>query len=241
MPCNPPSLRRNDNFWHGDARTMKHCVIFILVFVTIIILCGSSMADSGRYPPAGGVWREKLLSEPVFDIPYDPAFVHFPPAPAQIDHCEDIHHQADQSFTYAHINKNRTDYYWVDGWMKYTPDGPGDWPTMFVADYSGGVIVVLHGTDCRVTCGHCAFTTDERIRSFGLEDGITDEIAAELLQAAIKTEIRAFGGKDALLKRIDAPRHYDAPGQKRQPLVISKQYPLIRAALERLRADAKDH
>lgn len=125
--------------------------------------------------------------------------------------------------------------------MKYIPDGPGNWPTMFVADYSSGVIVVLHDRDCRVTCGHCAFTTDGRIRSDGYKAGITDEIAAELLRAAIRTEIRAFGGRDALLKRIDAPGSDDPPGQKKQPVVVSKQYPLLRAELERLRDDAKTH
>jgi hypothetical protein len=49
----------------------------------------------------------------------------------------------------------------------------------------------------------------------------------------------AAGGRNALLKLIDAPITDDVSDQKRQPVVISKQYPLIRAALERLRHDAK--
>jgi len=218
---------------------IKYHIIFCLVVVAMSIPCNDSFADSGAYPTVGGVWREQLVYDPVFDIMYDPAFVRFPPEPPQIDHCQDHDHLAAQSFTYAHIRKGQTEYYWIDGWLRLVPDGPGDWPTMFVADFSGGEIVILHGADCRVTCAKCNFTTDEPIRRAGYQDGITDEIAAELLRSAIKTELRAFGGKKALLKRIDAPGIDDAPGQKKQPVVISKQYPLIRAELERLRAGAK--
>src|ERR1035437_8790404 len=194
----------------------------------MIILCDASIADSSTYPSVGGVWREQLLYEPIFDRMYDPAFVRFPPAPPQIDHCKDSYQRADQAFTYAHIRKGQIDYYWIDGWLRFIPDGPGDWPTMFVGDYSGGEVAMMHGADCRVTCGKCNFTTDQGVRSEGYKNGITDDIAAELLRAAIKTEIRAFGGRNALLKRIDAPITDAVPGQKSQPVVISKQYPLIR-------------
>ena len=178
-----------------------------------------------------------MLYEPVFSILYDPTRVIFDPTPIWFDKCDGLveaNQMADQSFIFAHVSYDATEYYWIDGWQKYTPDGPGNWPQMFVPDISGGAIVTQRGTDCRATCAMCNFTTNERVRSIGLRAGITDDIAAKLLHAAIETEARAFGGKRALLKRIDDWAISHSLGEE-QKMVISEQYPLVRREVDHLR------
>src|SRR5665213_4606289 len=100
---------------------MRWCAALLLALAVVAAPWSYSIADPAAYPQKEDERRTPFLYDPVFDIIYDPAVVHFEPAPPRVEQCADLAGQVGRSFIFAHVTKGGTDYYWLDGWLTLVP------------------------------------------------------------------------------------------------------------------------
>ena len=217
-------------------RWRKNFVGFLVVLLAAISSHGFLHAATSKDPSVGLLRGAAYLMDPVFALSYDPGKTRFRSAPDRIYHCGNLNLSKYKLFVFADVVDNGKEYYWLDGWIKVFPDRPDPGAGKFHAMMDPGILVISENARCEVTCA-CFLAYDEQSREIAKRDGVTDELGAALIRAAIDREISAFGGRNILLDKIDAA--YRTAAERKidgYPKSDDGWHPLIRNELKRLRS-----
>jgi hypothetical protein len=137
--------------------------------------------------------KQKLMSDPLFGISYDPQSVKFEEAPARIRMgCSQVH--TEKTWVYCHLKTAEIEYFIVSGLIRQCPDGPG--PCDLQPDVTGA-IVALRGSTCSAEAAD-GFYWRKSDSLYDLPEASLGEMARDALQRYAK----AFGGKKNFLNKL---------------------------------------
>jgi hypothetical protein len=161
---------------------------------TILMLAGLALAEA-----QAGAQPQKLMTDPLFVIFYNPEKVHFDTLPdAVIKKCPDLEGRYKRAWVYGHLNTAQAEYFIVSGFMIYH-DGNTGHP--YVGPDANGVAVELRGSECIV-----ADTDYLLLGTAAVGDnpftGLSQSVLEGISKDAIQRHIRAFGGKSNFLEHI---------------------------------------
>jgi hypothetical protein len=143
---------------------------------------------------------QKLMSDPLFGISYDPRTVKFEKLPTRVrKRCPQVHNG--EAWVYAHLESERSEYFIVSGLTRSCTKGGGSCDT--VLDLTG-MIVALRGARCTVEAAD-AFYWRKNAPVWDLPEAELNNLAWDALQRYAK----AFGGKRSFLKNVKHREHME--------------------------------
>jgi hypothetical protein len=136
------------------------------------------------------------FSDPLFGVQYDTQRIHFESVPSAImQHCSDLRQRYIRAWIYGHTKTADTEYFIVSGFMRYEDETSGS--KKEVVRDENGLIVAVHGGSCEASVQD-GFYWDENPPILKL----SKETKRELARDSVQRYVKAFGGKDAFLKRV---------------------------------------
>lgn len=158
---------------------------------------------------------QKLMSDPLFGISYDPGVVRFEEAPARISkECSELRDQ--KTWVYCRAKLGDVDYFIVSGFMRQCPDGPGS--CKMQPDTTGSVLA-LRGSMCSAEAAD-GFYWQKDDPLWNLPPTALDEMARD----ALRRYATAFGGKKNFLGHLTPRiREFLHPAVRKQLEAFEKE------------------
>ena len=145
------------------------------------------------------------ILDPLFGISMAWGTVPFDKAPESIYSCDPLKSQPrGYLFLFGSTTRNGVTYSLVHGWKRVKDEASADETAYVEQDVTPTIVMIENGHCAGTVSDGYAWSKNPRDRSLAMSKyGITDAVATALLDDGFQRAVRAFGGAQPFLKKLD--------------------------------------
>ena len=151
---------------------------------------------------AAAARAQKVMSDPLFGIVYDPQRVRFEKMPPALPgECPRLKGRYVSAWVYGHFKAAESEYFLISGLMESQADEPGGARTI-APEEAGGLAVALRGSECFVDQTEYFLTQGVNPGKTATPIMVPKSVLTGILKDSFKKYVTAFGGKQKFLKHV---------------------------------------
>ncbi|MFZ0819009.1 MAG: hypothetical protein WAM91_03000 [Candidatus Acidiferrales bacterium] len=145
---------------------------------------------------------QRLMTDPLFGIFYNPEKVHFEKMPPLLsERCPRLKDRYVAAWEYGHFKTADSEYFLISGLMEFHEDKPEGARTI-APEEGGGLVVALRSSGCLVDQADYFLTQGINPAKTATPITVPKSVLAGMLQDAFRKYAIAFGGKQEFLKHV---------------------------------------